>query len=857
MKKYNCPVLARYLLRIFTDYQNRFAIVGDLEEAYREIRAEQGRFRSWLWYWKQCLGALPKFISYKTKWTVVMFNSAAKIAVRNIKRQKGYSFINLFGLSVGMACSLLIALWVQTQLSYDKFHDNGDRIYRAATAWDSGFETLNSSWRLGPAFVDMYPEVETFSRVWPWHTSMIRIEEKSIMENDFYLVDPDFFTMFSFQFIQGDPETVLSNLNSIAVSEAASKRWFGDTNPIGKTVFVVRENKEFIISGVFKNPPWNSHLQFDVVGRIDLMPDTRFQSWSFVAYTYMMLREGTDSDQFNEKIKDFYREVVNTQSTSTPVFYSLEDLYLYKMNSGSRIEQVYMFSVIALLILILACINFMNLSTARSVRRAKEVGLRKVCGAGRSQIIKQFLSESLIFTLFAFILSIGLLVLILPFYHNYTGQTIDILSAITLKNVSILFTVVLLIGFFAGSYPALYMSRFSPFSILKMSNVFSGSSRSGLRSTLIILQFSVSIILIVSTIIVSRQIEYIQKKNSGIERDMIVMFRMPSDANFRERYDLFKQILSRDNKIINVSASMGRLVDTGTMIGTRLEHKPEDDLVGTNYTTVDYDYINTFGIELAQGRVFSKDFAVDETTSCIINETAANALGLESAVGTELFFNHPEMPDYFRHVKVIGVVKDFHHASMHTPIGPYLMRVHKPWFTHIFVKIDQKDISGALGKIEDVLYQFVPDYPFEYLFLDDYYMGMYDNEIKTGKLFKTFAILAIIISCLGIFGLAMYSVEQKTKEIGVRKILGASESKLVYLLTREFSILVLIANCIALPAGYLIMERWLQDFAYRTSITWSAFVLSIIISLAIAFMTVCYQALKAARANPVDSLRYE
>jgi len=850
------PRLAQWLLGMLTDYRDLYSISGDLEEVYHEIGEEKGYTAAYIWYWIQCLGAVPKFTAYKAKWTFVMMGSAVRAALRNMLRQKGYSFINLFGLAVGMASSILIALWIQDELSFDRFHENNDRLFKGVTVFPNGTEIGNSSWKLGPELMVKYPEIETFSRVWPWHRSLIRADDKSFMEEQFYLVDSDFFTMFSFPFVYGDPSTALSDLNSVVISERTAHRFFGDTNPVGKTLFVVRDNRDYTVTGVFKNVPQKSSLQFDVAARVEIMPAHRFANWYYVGYSYFMLRQGVDYKAFNKKIENFFREVVDQDATGSPYMQPFSDVYLQTVSGKGRITQVYLFAGIAIIIILIACINYMNLSIARSARRAREVGLRKVCGAYRSQVMKQFIGESFVVTLISLFIALILTAVSLPVFNNLTGRSLNLLSILSVKGFMVIASFIVAVGLAAGSYPALYLSRFSPVQVMK-NNAFSSSGRSKFRNTLIVIQFLASVILMICTITVYRQIKFINETDTGFDRDMVIVMRMPDDDKFRSRYDAFRQAVENDPRVLHITGSMGRPVDLGYAVTFRRENAPDEDLTSTRYTVVDYDFTKTFGIELTQGRAFSLDISADETNSCILNETACRLLGLESPVGEEIYFQHLDMPDSFRHVKVIGVVRDFNFQSLHSEIRPLLLRIHRPWLTYMFIKISPGDSKGALTHVKNVFSQFAPEYPFDYEFLDDIYLEMYASEQQARWLFNAFSLLAVVISCLGILGLASYAAERRTKEIGIRKTLGASESMLVLLLTREFAFLVIIANCIALPAGYFLMEYWLREFAYRIGIGWSVFIVSFSVSLLIALFTVSFQAVKAARANPVDSLRYE
>jgi putative ABC transport system permease protein len=779
-----------------------------------------------------------------------------KIALRNLFRQKVYSFINISGLAVGMACFILISLWVQDELSYDQFHQNKDRLCKVITKVSRDKINTYSSWRLGPALKEKYPEIVDFCRIRFREGSPVKYGEKTFIEENFYLADPSLFSMFTFPFIKGDPGSALDKLNSIVLTEETARRYFGDDEPIGKILQVARYQSDFVVSGVIKNIPRNSHINFDLVARIELMGKQRLESWEFTGFSYVLLGKNTDRVFVTQKIANFYRDVVNPESHYTPVLQPLTQIRLYEWGKPGIIKQVYIFSIIAVFILIIACINFMNLSTARSSKRAKEVGLRKVNGSTRIQLIRQFLGESVLLSFLALAFALALVELVLPAFNRFTGKELSTIGSISGIMIILIVGLVFLTGFLSGSYPALLLSSLQPALILK--GKFSGSPR-GLffRKLLVIFQFSVSIALIFCTTVVYNQLQYVQEKDLGYDKELMVTISLPADPSLQNQFDRYKNELLNLSGVLNVTAAASLPMQVGEWIEIDWEGNTGDDFLPVNYTMVDYNFFDTFNMELVEGRAFSKEFPPDEIEAVIINESALSAMEVDSPVGTRVYFAHPAFEESFRQVKIIGVVKDFHFRPLHETIRPFIFRIYRPWLAYIFIKIRPENVEKTLRNIEAISSRIAPHYPFRYDFLDETYNRLYNFETKTGQLFRVFASVTIIIACLGLFGLASYTSEQKTKEIGIRKVLGANMAGIFFMLSREFLKWVLLANLIAWPIAFFIMAGWLQNFAYRTEIGFEIFLFSGMVALLIAIATVSYHAIKAAFANPVAALRYE
>jgi len=784
-----------------------------------------------------------------------MFMNYIKIVFRTIKKQKIYSFINLAGLSLGLACFILISLWARHEMSYDQFHVNKDRIYRILNAIDNGNFGRSVSYALGPELERKYPEIEASCRVWPWHRSLVKYQDKKFDEYRFYLVDPTFFTMFTFPFIKGNPETALADLESIVITEQTARRYFGEEDPLGKVLHIASHNTDFTVTGVVQNIPSNSHLQFNMAARVEYLGEDRIQRWEeWVAPSYVLLKSGSSKDDVEEKIAGIYEEHLDYEPDYRPVLQSLTKVHLYEFGRPGLIVQVAVFSIIAILILVIACINFMNLSTARAARRAKEVGLRKVTGAHRSQLIRQFLGESIILSY----LSLGLALLIvevaLPAFKVFTGKALSLTDGSGNHLIFVIFIVVPLTALIAGWFPAFHLSAYQPVKVLKGMSVLT-TGPSPFRRVLVVFQFSISIGLIIATLTVARQLRFIREKDLGLDRHHVVTVMNNPDLN--SRFDAFKDELEDEPDIIQVTAAAQRPMAVGQGVSIDWEGRQDDNPFVVKYTVVDYDFFKTFNMEFIEGRPFSRTIVSDATEACVISESLKKIIGVDSPLGKRIYFNHPEFSEPARQVRVIGVVKDFHSESMHHSIRPFIFRIYRPFHQYVFVKIDPHDIQGVLDRIKQTFERFSPEYPFYSQFLDDAFEEQYRTEKQLGQLFQIFGAFAVFISCLGLFGLAAHTAEQKTKEIGIRKVLGASVSRIILLLSKEFARWVLFANIVAWPVAYWIMRRWLNEFAYRIDIDVGLFILSAAIAFLIAGCTVSYQAVKAALANPIDSLRYE
>lgn len=782
-----------------------------------------------------------------------MFKNHLKVALRYLFQHKGYSLINIAGLAVGMACCILILLWVRDEISYDRFHENAENLYRINSRDSENPEGIivSSSFAVAPKLKALFPEIALYSRFW-YYGSMVEFRHKRFRtHNRFCIVDPAFFQMFSFPFLKGDPAKALRDRHSVVITQETARKIFGHEDPMGK-LLKIDDEKDFTVTGVIKDVPPNSHLQFDYLSHIELMPRERLENFESVGPSYVLLRKGVSVPRFNKKIADFYLRF-DPDTTWQPYLQRFTDIHLNRWGLPGRIKYVYIFSIIALFVLVIACINFMNLSTARSLPRAKEIGIRKVVGAKRNDIIKQFFGESVLLSFISLLFALMLVEFLIPLFNTLTGKDLKLFFP---GNISILLggvVIALLTGIIAGSYPALFLSALHPSKIFRR-KWDHGAGSSSFRTVLVVIQFSISVGLIIGTIIIYSQLNYIKNRGLGFDKDFIVS--ISENPVLLRKFNDFRNELLKSTDILSVTAASTLPSDVGQTMEINWRGNTAKKGISMSYAMVDHDFIKTFNMKLAEGRDFSRDFSTDTTEAYIINETAAGLMKINSPPGKEIYFDSSS-GRYYHKGKIIGVVKDFHFKSLHREIGPFVMRIYPPWFSKIFVRIKPGHAASSVHHIKRVVEQMAAGYPFEFSFLDEEVNEMYRSERQMGTIINSLAVLAIFISCLGLFGLSTFLAEQRSKEIGIRKAMGSSIPGVITLFSRSFARWILIANMIAWPLAYFAMSRWLQNFAYRININPLAFILSAVITLGVAMITVGYQSVKAAVADPVKALRYE
>lgn len=793
-----------------------------------------------------------------------MFKNYLKTALRNLWRQKGYSFINISGLAIGMAACMLIFIYIINEFSFDKFHDDYQNIYRTAMEGEVSGDFLDVAVSSGPmawAMVSDFPEVISATRITPRSTtSLITYNDKNIYEENLYFVDSTFFDIFSFKFLKGDPNTALNDHRSIILTEKVAEKIFGQEDPMGKMI-TINNGENTKVTGILENIPTNTHLEFNMLCPIS----ENYDNWGALSlYTYIRVVPGTDPQKLTEKFPDFLLKYMPFLSETEHITFRaklqpLSDIHLHsnlmvEITTNSDFTYIILFGAIAIFILIIACINFMNLTTARSIGRAREVGLRKVVGANRGLLIIQFIGESIILSLFAMIIALILVELVMPVFNNLTGQdlSLGILSAWQIP--FILVGLILFVGLIAGSYPAFYLSAFQPIKVLK-GDLYKGNKKSVLRNVLVVTQFTISIILLISTLLVYSQMEYIQSKKLGFDKENVVVLPLRSDKA-KEDHNLLRNDLLNLSGIETVSSALsvpGRGLNGS---GYQPEGIPEDApwIIYTLYG--DFYLPEALGMNIIQGRNFDPANPAD-SNNILINETLVNKLGWEEPVGKSI--NTFRNDDETLALKVIGVVEDYHFKSLHDPIEPAMIRISQGNPSFAVIKTQAGNIEKNLNNIKTVWENLHSNIPFDYFFLDKSFNSLYRAEQKMSKIFIYFTFLAIIIASLGLFGLAAFAAEQRTKEIGIRKALGASTPKLVAMITVDLTKWILLANIIAWPVSYYFLNEWLQNFAFRINILnylW-LFVAASIIALAIAILTVIYQAIKVSTDNPVDALKYE
>jgi predicted permease len=846
-KKNRIPRIPDCILKHIYSSDNVDAYSGDIEEEFAEIQKCQGRAKAKCWIWFHAISAIPRWGQYSIIWGVTMFKNYLKIALRNFIRQKGYTFINVAGLAIGIACCIMIMLWVQDELSYDRFHENADDLY--AATFSNGSTVTPTA--LSDFLKAEYPEVTRTSRYVGIGRNLLRYKDKEIYQEDGIMVDPDFLKMFTLRFLKGDPETALDDPNSILLSEEVALKLFGTSDPIGQTL-TYNISLDMKVSGVFEDYPPNSHMRFLYLIPVALAMkyNKNFNTWEVNNIrTYVQLRKNTPVKSVDEKITD----VVERHRPQDQRALSLQPITRMHLNpfnhSGGPIVYVYVFSAMALFILLIACINFINLTTARSSNRAKEVGIRKTVGAHRTHLVRQFFGESLILTLIASGLAIGLVFLLLPMFNNMTAKTFTWELLIEKTIILGIFGIIFLTAISAGSYPSLMLSRFQTVRVLK-GRLPTGKKGVLLRKALVVLQFSLSIFLILGTLMIFRQVHFLRERDVGYDRENIVYFGIGN--RFRQNIDTIKTELLSNTNILNVTLTdiaPYRWMSNAGVGDVHWEGKTHQQ-VKMVMTSVDYDYLETFGLKMAQGRFFSREYSTDASDAYVINQAAARAMQMDDPIGKKL-----RVWDLSK--RIIGVVEDYHFESLHNEIIPMAMRIDPNWYNQVCVRISPHRIPDTLAFLENKWKEIYPEYPFEYRFLDDTIQSQYRREQAIGKIVTVFTVLALFISCLGIFGLSSYTAEQRTKEIGIRKVLGATVSSIIKHISKEFVILVIIANVIIWPLAYIIMNRWLQSYAYRISLSWWTFVLTGIAVLVVSLLTASWQIIRAATSNPVDSLRYE
>ena len=795
-----------------------------------------------------------------------MLKNYLRVALRSLTKQKVYTFVNIIGLAVGLACFILIQRYVQYELSFDTFHEKADRIHRIVQRQPGNIYMGSDQFGVTPAplartLIEEFPEVTGATTI-DNQKALLSLDEQHFYEDGLW-GDESFFEVFTFPMTFGDARSALSEPYSIVLTSSLAEKIFGNENPMGQTV-VFQNEDSYSVTGIIEDVPKNSHFTFSFVASIISQSNymENRERWNNNSwFNYFVLQEGVSYTQLQKKLPAFTKKYIGHNFEEDPedinqyYIQPLTSIHLhshinFEISANNDIKYIYMFSAIAIVILLIACVNYMNLATARSINRAREVGMRKVVGAHRLQLVLQFIGESVLLSFLSLILALAFVHLLLPVFGRWMERDLTIGYAGDARIILGLIGIALFVGIVSGSYPAAFMSSMRPIHVLKGA-IERGSGRSRLQRFLVIAQYTISIILVIGSVTIYRQLQFIQNEDMGYDREHVVVVRVRDQA-VRDRFPIIRNELLRNPNIVHVatSASLPTRISSSTSV-RGWEGSNEEDALPIYRVGVSHEFLDVFDIELIEGRNFSREFTSDTSNAGVflLNETAVKAIGWDSAVGKR--FNLWENEG-----RVIGVVKDFHMHSLHLPIEPLMLSLRNNWASYLSAKVGPDDIPGTVAFIANTMKDFTP-FPFEYEFLDDTFDSMYKTEMKLGQSLGYFTLLALLIASMGLFGLAAFSAEQRTKEIGVRKVLGSSVPGIVLLLSKDFTKLVFWAFVPAVPAGYYAMSQWLENFAFRIQIGPVIFLVALLSVLLIAWLSVSYQAVKAARVNPVKSIQYE
>src|SRR6056297_55250 len=805
-----------------------------------------------------------------------MIKNYFKIALRTLQKYKSYAIINIFGLAIGLASAILILLFVQDELSYDKHHKKADQIHRITLTGRIMADDLNvalSSYPIGPTLKEEFPAVENAVRIQPQEKSVLRIENREYIEDHLLFADSTLFDVFTLPMLKGSQKKALAEPNKVVLTESTARRYFGSADVLGKTIEWADRNRKLEVSGVIKDCPETSHFKYDLL--VSFVSTERAESQLCVSnnvYTYLLLQEGVAAESVEEQFPGIVEKYVGPQleqvmGLTIDEFYEsgnqwgyhlqpLTKIYLHsdlnnEIGETGNINNVYFFSIIAIFLILIASINFMNLATAKSTNRAKEVGIRKVTGSRRKQLIFQFLTEAMLISFIALIVASLFVELALPYFNSLADKSLSINYFDQPQILIVLILIGLIVGLLAGSYPAFYLSAFNPVAVLK-GKLSKGSKNSRLRGVLVVFQFIITIVLFISTIIVTRQMNYVNDKDLGFKKEhMLVVNRVSALGNNQEA---FRQEILKNPKITQASYSQGVPGTIRSNTAFYAEGHTAQESMIMDVTATDCYFDDAYKIEMASGRFFSEDYSTD-SLGVLVNQAAARKLGFENAVGKKLMLVQGDGSDI--DFKILGVVKDFNYKSLHSSIKPLVMIYANNRYTHLSVQVNPDHIDKTLSYVENKWSQFVKETPFNYSFLENDWAAKYRQEKKASIIFKIFSLLAIAISCLGLFGLASFMAEQRTKEIGVRKVFGATVPQILKILSKEVIILMIISTVIAWPVGYYFMNQWLQGFAYRIDMSLLPFFIASFVTFSIALLTISYRAYSAAVVNPAESLRDE
>ena len=856
------PEAARKLLSFLKQYEEEYSLSSELDDEFIAQAGEKGRFRASLWYWAQVIYAVPSYLRVCLRTGGSMFVNNLKVSLRQMRRHAGYSFINITGLALGIASCLVVLLFVQEELRYDRFHENADIIFRVTQEMHrpaGDYPSIRPHSWLGPALVQNLPEVKDAVRIVRWSGIVSSGEDR--FDERLFFADPSFFDVFTFPLKRGDEGSALAGPNNVVISRKMAEKYFGSQDPMGRTL-TLDGKYTFLVSGILQDIPNCSHIKFDFLAPFDhvrhIYGEKRYNNGRAITYTYLLLHEPGLSSSVQEKLPGFLEvqrgekyAAAYTQSLQPLTSIHMQSHYSVELEKNSRASYSYLLTTVALLLLLVACVNYINLSTARASRRSLEVGVRKVVGADRRRLFYQFLGESFVFSILASILALLLAQSFLPLFNSIMDRNLSLQAHSNLLLWLGLTGAALFVGFISGCYPALLLASFRPAEILKGKSGKVRRMELLLRRGLVVVQFGLAVVFIVGTLVVSSQIDYVREKNLGFDDEQVLI--LPPPLRLESGYAGFKSELLQNPKILEVTAATGV---PGRYPGIPFsfvpEGSPKSEAVPLNYMAVDFDFFSFYGLEIIEGRSFSESTPTDNAGTFILNESAVKTLGWESALGKRLTEEREGLSR-----TVVGVVRDFHNVSLHEQIRPAVYQIEPQMFGQVSIRIAPRSSEHVLAFLEQKWGEWAPYNIFYYSFMEDVLELLYQEETKSSLVFRFASLLSVLIACLGLFGLSVFAAEQRIKEVGIRKTLGASVSGIVRLLASDFFKLVLMANLIAWPVAYYLMSRWLENFAYHTSLSLWLFALGGGLTLFISMTTVGFQAVKAARADPVKSLRYE
>lgn len=837
---------------------------------HHELLIRKGALLATIYTICQVAIMVTSLLNSKTQWSLIMFTNHLKMALRCIKKYKAFSIINIIGLVIGLACFILILLYVKFEMSYDRYHDHAHGIHRVLVEIEYSNRTGNDITNCTPfplktAMEQDFPEVVQAARVLNF-SGAVKHNQTVFFEKRMYMADPEFLTMFSFPLISGDKRDVLNDPSSVVMTRQTAEKYFGQIDPIGKMVQI--NGRPHTVTGILETIPRNSHFTFDILVPIINVTNTAWgrHHWTFFESlhgpTYIQLQENVNANGFKDKLPAFFKKHAGEKINYNLLLQPLTDIHLYgkyssELELNSDIRVVSTFAVTGFLILLIACFNYINLTTARSEIRAKEVGIRKVVGAHRKNIASQFFMESMFFSLFAFVLTLPLVQLALPAFSDMVGRKLDFRLMFIPSNLFTILGVVLLVGILSGSYPSFYLSAFHPLKVIKGLKEGRRNKRTIFRNTLVVCQFVISVALIICTLVITQQLKYINDRDLGYEKDQIISVTI-RDSELRKNLDAMVNTLKRNPSIRNVCYQERLPSDIRQLGSFRFEGMTASDQVKTYVNFVEHNFTDFYGINMVDGRGFSTENKADTNPVALINQTAARAIRYNEPIGKTVSV-------WGREYTIAGVMEDFNFLPLHQAMSPLIVGLSHPSFLKglgfqcgfLSLKIDSKNIRETIVFAEEIFKSFSPDYAFEFEFFDDRIGKMYAEDNKTGKTFSRFSLIAILIACMGLLGLAMFTTARRTKEIGIRKVLGASSAELFVLISKDLTKWILISNIIAWPIAYLVMNRWLQSFAFRIDLGVGVFLISTALSFMIALFTVSHQSFRTAYANPVNSLRDE